>query len=381
MSANLQPIQTAPGAGSGYPQQQPMQQPMQQMPHMQQMTMQQMQAMQPGGHMGPYGGGGMQYGYPGHPNDAAGGPQQQQQQQQELQEQQQPHKLSVLRGETFFVILNFLDLQTKIRCLITSSQIAETMQSRCAWDPLHLDQACGRAFLRLLKRRDPLGCFTADISRTKRMFPAGLFQVQRLEAVLMNPERVEQEQSDTEDDTPRPKPLVIADPLDEVCKRLRHYFTSVNSLYISNIEDYRMDYRFVGLRASRLSDFGFVELMHLPTAPPTYALRACRDMPPRTLDLDAIMAENRLRLPAGILFDESTTISEREALYLAEHRSAFKNGEDFHLVHAFYRTVRSHGVRKRYKAVVAALRARFPANFPTRAGDQGSPCHHRGARP
>jgi len=293
---------------------------------------------------------------------------------QQQQEQQQPHRLGILRGETFFVMLSFLDLQTKIRCLVGSSQISEIMQSRCAWDPLHLDQASGRAFLRLLKRRDPLGCFTADIRRTKRMFPAGLFQVQHIEAVLMNPERVEQEQSDTEDDTPRPKPLVIADPLDEVCKRLRHYFTSVSSLHISNIEDYRMDYRFVGLRASRLADFGFVELIHVPTAPPKYALRACRDKPPRTIDLEAIKAENRLRLPHGIMFDEATTISEREALYLAEHRDAFKNGEDFHLIHAFYRTVRSHGVRKRYKAVVAALRGRFPAHFPARLGDQGSPC-------
>merc|ERR1719261_1283584 len=124
-----------------------------------------------------------------------------------------------------------------------------------------------------------------------------------------------------------------------------------------------MDYRFVGLRAGSLCDFGFVELVHLTTNPPTYTLHARKDMPPRAIDLKAALSENRARLPAGVLFDEGTTVSEREALYLAEHRSAYKNGDDFHLVHAFYRTVRSHGVRKRYKAVLASLRKRFPHQF------------------
>lgn len=55
-------------------------------------------------------------------------------------------------------------------------------------------------------------------------------------------------------------------------------------------------------------------------------------------------------MPPEAMWDERTTISEREALYLAEHRSAYKNGGDFHLTHAYYRTVKSHGVRKRYKA-------------------------------
>lgn len=73
--------------------------------------------------------------------------------------------------------------------------------------------------------------------RTKRRFPAGLFEVQRLDCVLMDPERHEAEQSDTEDDAPRPRPLVITDPLDEVCKRLRNYFTGVRELSVSNIED------------------------------------------------------------------------------------------------------------------------------------------------
>jgi len=254
------------------------------------------------------------------------------------------------------------------------------LQCRAAWDPLHLDQAAGRAILRVLKRSDPLGCFAADVRRTKRRFPAGLFEVQRLDCVLMDPERHEAEQSDTEDDAPRPRPLVITDPLDEVCKRLRNYFTGVRELSVSNIEDYRMDYRFVGLRATSLADYGYVELLHTPTVPPTYALLARRDAPPRRVDPGAARAENRSRLPPEAMWDERTTISEREALYLAEHRSAYKNGGDFHLTHAYYRTVKSHGVRKRYKAVVASLRRRFPEQFPMRLERASPQCESPAAR-
>lgn len=272
--------------------------------------------------------------------------------------------LGILSAELVALTMSYVDIKTKVRgARAASKSVLQAMQCRACWDPLSFDQATGRAFLRLLKRRDPLGCFTDAVNKTKRMLPQGFFDVTRLEAVLMDPERVELEQSDTEDDTPKPRPLVIADPLDEVCKRLRNYFVSASELYITNIEDYRMDYRFVSLRSGSLSEFGFVELVHCPTTPPTYSLLARRKAPPRLINLEAMKNENRARMPQGVIVDVNTTISEREALYLAEHRSAYKNGEDFHLVHAFYRTVRSHGVRKRYKAVVESLRRRFPQQF------------------
>jgi len=265
--------------------------------------------------------------------------------------------------------MSFLDLKTKVASVLRVSVGAnKALQSRAAWDPLHLDKATGRAFLRLLKAKDPLGCFAADVSRTKQAFPAGLFEVQQLATVLMDPEKVEPVQSDTEDESPKPRPLIIPDPLDEVCKRLRHYFRKVTMLRITNIEDYRMDYRFVSLRSASLEDFGFVELQHRDTTPPTYELQAFRDLAPRTINLQAIAQENRARIPATVHYDDRTTISDREALYLQEHLSAYKNGDDFHLIHAFYRTVRSHGVRKRYKAVVASLRSRFPSQFPDKPG-------------
>lgn len=283
--------------------------------------------------------------------------------------------LGVLSATLVAVVMSYVDVKTKVRNVrLLSHSLRQAMQCRTAWDPLCLDQATGRSFLRLLKRCDPLGCFVEAVNKTKRLLPRGIFEVTRLEAVLMDPERVELEQSDTEDDIPKPRPMVIADPLDEVCKRLRNYFTSVSDLYVSNIEDYRMDYRFVGLRAGSLADFGYVELEHRPTSPATYSLLARRTAPPRQINLEAMKKENRSRMPAGVPFDDTTTISEREALYLVEHRSAYKNGDDFHLVHAAYRTVRSHGVRRKYKAVVESLRDRFPEQFTSRA-DPNSPSH------
>mmetsp|Transcript_2403 Transcript_2403/g.4397 ORF Transcript_2403/g.4397 Transcript_2403/m.4397 type:complete len:475 (+) Transcript_2403:117-1541(+) len=265
--------------------------------------------------------------------------------------------------------MSFLDLKTKVVSVLrVSAGAKKALQSAAAWDPLHLDKATGRAFFRLLKQKDPLGCFAAEVCRAKQAFPAGLFEVQHLSTVLMDPEKVEQVQSDTEDESPKPRPLIIPDPLDEVCKRLRYYFRKVTMLRVTNIEDYRMDYRFVTLRSASLEHFGFVELTYLDTTPPTYELQAFRDWAPRAINLQAVAQENRQRIPPTVQYDDRTTISDREALYLQEHLSAYKNGEDFHLIHAFYRTVRSHGVRKRYKAVVAALRRRFPLQFPDAPG-------------
>ncbi|CAE7184804.1 CELF1, partial [Symbiodinium necroappetens] len=174
------------------------------------------------------------------------------------------------------------------------------------------------------------------------------------------------------DEAPKPQATLIPDPLDEVLKRLKHYFSDVTDLIISNIEDYRMDYRFVGLRCSSLGAFGFVQLQH-HSNPATYELRALRDDPPKSVDLKAIKSVNSSRIPWAVRVDHSTTISEREALFLQEHLSAYKNGSDFFLAHAIYRSVPSHTVRKRYKAVVASLSRRFPQQFQTASVSTSTP--------
>ncbi|CAE8610877.1 unnamed protein product [Polarella glacialis] len=279
-----------------------------------------------------------------------------------------------LPTEVAATVMSFVDFQTKVLAgQRVSAGFKQVMQTRSAWEPLLLDKLACKALLRQVKQKDPLGCFAADVNRTKRLFPKGMFEVMTLETVLMDPEKLEPMQSDTEDESPKPRPLTIPDPLDELCKRLRHYFNAVTHLSIRNIEDYRMDYRFVSLRCGSLEDFGSVELLHCDSTPPTYELRASRNDPPQVINLLAIAAQNRARLPPQVKFEVQTTISEREALYLTEHLSAYKNGNDFHMVHAFYRTVRSHGVRKRYKSVVAALRQRFPEHFGSSRLDPNTP--------
>lgn len=73
-----------------------------------------------------------------------------------------------------------------------------------------------------------------------------------------------------------------------------------------------MDYRFVGLRATSLADYGYVELLHTPTVPPTYALLARRDAPPRRVDPGAARAENRsqLGLVPGVTCDVPESFQE-----------------------------------------------------------------------
>jgi len=243
-----------------------------------------------------------------------------------------------------------------------------------AWDPFFMNQTVVQHFLRLLKTEDPLGIYQPEVPRVKQRFPTGFFEVTHLEAILMEPERVEMPDSDTEDERPKPRPLKISDPLDEITKRLKLYFTELRTLRLSNIEDYRMDYRFVSLRVGCLSGFGYIELTRDSRPPATsYTLLALRDTPPMNINLEAMLAENRRRMPGNVQYNEKTTLSEREALYLAEHKLAYKNGDEFHLIHAYFRTLRSHAVRKRYKPVVTALRQRFPDRFPPEPPTVNSP--------
>ncbi|CAJ1370879.1 unnamed protein product [Effrenium voratum] len=262
-------------------------------------------------------------------------------------------------------VLGFLDVRAKLATLsCASTGLREALQQRAAWEPLEVDQALCRSLLRLLKERDPLGYFAEERQRVKSRFPRGFFEVRQLDIVLMDPERVEQPVSDTEDEAPRPLPALIPDPLDELLKRMKNYFPRAEEVIVRNIEDYRMDYRFVELRCGDLQAFGFVELAHLGV---TYQLKAFRAHPPQQVDCQAVARLNLLRVRAAQVPLAPTTLSEREALFLLEHLSAFKNGDDFCLAHSVYRSVPSHTVRKKYKQVVDSLRRRFPKHFPENA--------------
>ena len=184
----------------------------------------------------------------------------------------------------------------------------------------------------------------------------------------MDAERLQDHVSDTEDDGPQP--VILTNPLLEVCMRLKCCFAAVQTLRISSIEDASdVDYDFIHLRVIQLAEFGHVELERLSATPPTYRLCAHRSSPPRIVDLDAAQAENVARIPANANMHHPgaapTTFSVREALYLMEHRSVYKVGDEFRMAHAPYRIIEAHSVRVRYTWVVEALRQRFPERFPT----------------
>lgn len=263
-------------------------------------------------------------------------------------------------------IFSFLDVRTKISAVLVASMgLREVMHQRGTWEPMVIEKSVGRGLLHKLKHKDPLCYFTEERLSARKSFPRGFFEVTTLEIDLMDPERVEAVQSDTEDDAPRPLMALIPDPLDEILKRLKHYFTWVSDLTIRNIEDYRMDYRFVELRCNDLCSFPYVLLCHGAThAPQTYCLRAKRHAEPVGLPLtsQAAKAMNAARIPSSVDIKE-TNINERETLFLQEHLSAFKNGNDFCLAHSIYRYVPSHAVRKKYKSLLDQLRQRFPARF------------------
>ncbi|CAL1167603.1 unnamed protein product [Cladocopium goreaui] len=176
-------------------------------------------------------------------------------------------------------IFSFLDVRTKISAVLVASMgLREVMHQRGTWEPMVIEKSVGRGLLHKLKHKDPLCYFTEERLSARKSFPRGFFEVTTLEIDLMDPERVEAVQSDTEDDAPRPLMALIPDPLDEILKRLKHYFTWVSDLTIRNIEDYRMDYRFVELRCHDLCSFPYVLLCHGAThVPQTYCLRAKRD--------------------------------------------------------------------------------------------------------
>jgi hypothetical protein len=256
-----------------------------------------------------------------------------------------------LPSEAFTKVMSFLNFQGKVvECQRVSLGFHEAMQDRSAWEPLFLDKLECKAFMVKAKQIDPC-CI---VGKVKKFFPAGLFAVTTLNVVLMDPQplQLQQTQSDTEDDAPRP--MLVSDPFSDICIRIHQHFTSVSNVTITNIGETPIDYRFVCLRCNYLAEFGFVDVSHCGSTH-RYQLRARRANHPRVVNQLEMVRENRSRVPAGHPVDTNTTINEQEALYLTENLSAFKNGDRFHLIHNVHCCEDSHTVRKNYKTVIVAL--------------------------
>jgi len=97
--------------------------------------------------------------------------------------------LSSLGLELSTLVLSFVELRTKVLGLRSASRgLRQVMEARDACDPLFLDRETGRLLLRLLKQRAP-----------RCQLPGGIFKVQQLTVELMDAERLQDHESDTED--------------------------------------------------------------------------------------------------------------------------------------------------------------------------------------
>lgn len=269
-------------------------------------------------------------------------------------------------------IMGFTDFRTKVSTLLVASRcLRQAMQPRAVWDPLHLDQATCKAFLVQMKRHDLAFRKQMKLSLPtrghgvafERCFPRGLFKVLSFSVVLMAPDKPQHEESDTDDEGAVVPPPLIQDPLGEMCSIIRWHFTSVEEFMVTNIDVSLMDYKFL-IRRRRLQEFSYVEVQHCTHENGSYQLRARRNSEPLSLvNMQAVMRENKSRIPPNASFVENTTLSEREALFLLEHRGVYKNGEQFHIIHHRLRAISPHLVRKLYKEVVESLRQRFPSQF------------------
>lgn len=281
--------------------------------------------------------------------------------------------LSKLNGELIAQSLSFLDITTKVSAVrATSRTVCETLQYSTAWNPLYMNEASTRLLLITLKARDPLGCFRTDALRVQHALPGGLFRVDYMDIVLMPPDVTDTDTSEAETNAVRteensdslPAPLLsIADPLNELCRRLRHYFPLLSTLRLTGIWAPHADRCFAGLRSSHLAAFNFIELVCCSTAPVMYTLTARRDVPAGTVCTSAAKVENRSRVPPGVHLDPTTSLSDHEALYLMEHKCAFKNGDAFYVMHTPSRTVRARIVHQHYTHVLELLRRRSPEKY------------------
>ncbi|CAK9071129.1 unnamed protein product [Durusdinium trenchii] len=259
-------------------------------------------------------------------------------------------------------ILSFADLGSKLSgALRVAKGFHEVLQVGAAWDPLVVDQQHCRGMLHLLRAMSVFSALGESVQPAGR-FPGGFFESSKVEIVLMDPEKPLRDlDSDTEEDEPRARrPLKILCPMREF-GRGWHFFKSVSELTLKNIDSFTMSFDFVNFRCVSLQKFGMVKCEYAGNR--RYSLYARKNEPPPLVDCSHVATLNSNRIPRSVR-RLSTTLSEREALFLLEHSTAFKNGNDMRFTHDRFMMVTSHEVRKKYKEVVKHLREQFAGRFP-----------------
>merc|ERR1712187_994524 len=189
--------------------------------------------------------------------------------------------------------------------------------------------------------------------------PAGLFRVTEMCVDLMEPDRLDPDAD--EDEVHSPSARLVLDPLEELCRRFRRSFNMVDTLNGSNVEDHRLDYRYLHLRGTVLLDFPYVRLVssEVDEGGPSSAkyvmtaLRRPRKEIAAPLDIQQAAVKSEARHPRNspLLLEPAEPLSVEEAMFLEEHTAVFKSGDLFHVCHAPWRTFSCDTIRRRYRAL------------------------------
>lgn len=278
-------------------------------------------------------------------------------------------------------VVKFLTFEETAPLSLVVRGACPVLALRTAWDPMVISERGCEQLLRHLRQWDPLGTRMRDGSYPP--IPRGIFQVHNLSIFLMSPDRVGVEESDEEDERcrtkqevaiakwERPRPQntngeptcrLVLDPLEEVFRRLRYGFTSVLELKIANMEDHRLDYRFLDLRTTVLRHFSSVrviaeEIRGRNTKYSVIAhrhLRSALQIPDERASLQECRARAS-RAEISSLLEPPEEITPEEASFLQEHCEVVKSKDLFHVVQAPWRTYPRDEVRKRYHGIIAAF--------------------------
>jgi len=282
-------------------------------------------------------------------------------------------------------VASYLSFQETARLKLVVSGACSVLSQPAAWDPLVLNfEECGRV-LRRLRERDPLALLVP--SNYPLLAARALTEVTELRVELMEPDRVQLPEDEEGEEgfamhlpfasptsaTPRSSPArlsspeLVMDPLEELTRRLRSgWFPRLLRAEISNIEGHRLDYCFLQLRGRVFGSFPWLRV-HYEQSSQHYTLSAARTLPAapggapvacHASSRAAAVAANSARQPQQASFLlKPAEVSDVEALFLEEHAAVFKSGEDFHFVHAPWRTYKGAQVRQLYGPLLGAIRA------------------------
>eukprot|EP00929_Paragymnodinium_shiwhaense_P026987 TRINITY_DN15947_c0_g2_i1.p1 TRINITY_DN15947_c0_g2~~TRINITY_DN15947_c0_g2_i1.p1 ORF type:complete len:523 (-),score=79.24 TRINITY_DN15947_c0_g2_i1:176-1744(-) len=255
--------------------------------------------------------------------------------------------------------ISHLSYRDTMRLRFTCRGAAIVLATREAWEPMILDQDECAALLRHIRLKDILG--SKPVAALG--LPVGMFDVRKLHVDLMQADSAGLDDLHEIDfETVTYLPNTILDPLEEIHRHIRKKFKNVVNLKVSNIEDHRMDYRFLGLRAGVLQSYPHVRLLRDGDRP-KYTLLARKDCALATsLDSRAALATSRGRRPEDlhqvhVLPDASQAMTSEEALFVQEHTAIFKNGDNFCVAHAPWRTYAAAKVNDRYRTTMQRLAA------------------------